>query len=89
MLTVSDQAASPISALGREVNATAGTDLRITIEADHDSLSMALAPDAAPDETVVHVGETGVFVSLAAAARLDTRTLQANRSAERSPFFLK
>jgi hypothetical protein len=30
-----------------------------------------------------------VFVSLAAAARLDTRTLQANRSAERSSFFLK
>jgi hypothetical protein len=89
MLTISDEAASLISALGRKASAAAGSGLRITIDADHDSLSMALAPDAAPGETVVHAGETQVFLSPAAADRLATRTLQASRSAERSSFFLK
>jgi hypothetical protein len=50
---------------------------------------MALALDAAPGETVVHVGGTQVFLSPAAAERLATRTLQASRSADRSSFFLK
>jgi len=89
MLTVTDEAASLIRGLGREVNAAAGSGLRITIDAEHDSLSMALAPGAAPGDAVVHVGETQVFLSPAAAERLATRTLQAGRSAERASFFLK
>jgi Fe-S cluster assembly iron-binding protein IscA len=89
MLTITDEAAGLISALGREVNAAAGSGLRITIDAHHDSLSMALAPGAAPGDTVVHTGETQVFLSPAAADRVSTYTLHAKRSAERSSFFLK
>jgi Fe-S cluster assembly iron-binding protein IscA len=89
MLTVTEEAAGLIRTLGREVNAAAGSGLRITIDAHHDSLSMALAPDAAPGDSVLHVGETQVFLSPAAADRVATCTLHASRSAERSSFFLK
>jgi hypothetical protein len=89
MFTIAEEAASLIRALRREANAAAGSGLRITIDAHHDSLSMALAPGAAPGDTVVHVGETQVFLSPAAADRLATCTLQASRSAGRSSFFLK
>jgi Fe-S cluster assembly iron-binding protein IscA len=88
MLTVTEEAAGLIRALGREVHAAAGSGLRIAIDAHHDSLWMALAPGASPGDTVVDVGGTRVFVSPAAAGRLATRTLQANRGAERSSFFL-
>ena len=89
MLTITEEASSLISALGREANAAAGSGLRITIDAHHDSLSMALAPDAAPGDSVVHMGETRVFLSPAAADRLATLTLHASRSDERCSFFLK
>jgi len=88
MLSVTEEAASLIRALGRKVNAAAGSGLRIAIDARHDSLSMALAPGASPGDAIVHIGETRVFVSLAAADRLATRTLQASRGPERSSFFL-
>jgi len=63
MLTVTDEAASLIRALGREVNAAAGSGLRITIDAHHDSLSMALAPGASPGDAVVHTGGAGVLIA--------------------------
>ena len=89
MLTITDEAASLIRALCCQVNAAAGSGLRLSIDAQHDSLSMALAPAAAPRDAVVHAGGALVFLSPAAADRLITRTLKASRNAERSSFFLK
>jgi Fe-S cluster assembly iron-binding protein IscA len=89
MLTITEEAANLIRALCRQVNAAAGSGLRLTVDAHHDSLSMALAPGAVPGDTVAHIGETQVFLSSAAADRLASRTLQASRSAERASFFLQ
>jgi len=63
MLTITDEAASLIRALGREVNAAAGSGLRITIDAYHDSLSMALAPGAAPGDTGSRQRNAGVLIA--------------------------
>ena len=89
MLAITDEAANLIRALCCQVNAAAGSGLRLSIDAQHDSLSMALAPGAAPGDTVVHTSDTHVFLSPAAADRLTMSTLQASRSAARSSFFLK
>ena len=88
MLAITDEAASLIHSLTREVDGASGSGLRFTIDAHHGSLSMALAPGASPGDAVVHFGETRVFVSPTAADRLATRTLQASRGADRSSFFL-
>ena len=88
MLVLSDDAAGLIRTLTRASKASAGTGLRITVDGRYNSLSMALASEAQPDDAVVLNRDTLVFLSPRATRRLSGRTLRASASSDRSSFFV-
>ena len=88
MLTLSDDAAGLIRALARKAGASKGSGLRISVDVRHDSLHMALAPQAAAGDAVVLNHDTLVFLSPAATRRLSERTLRASKRPERASFVL-
>lgn len=88
MLTLSDDAAGLIRALASNAQAATGSGLRISVDGRHDSLSMALAPNAVTGDVLVLNGDTLLFLSPAASRRLSDRTLRASMPPERSSFFL-
>ena len=88
MLTLSDDAAGLIRALARKAGASKGSGLRISVDVRHDSLHMALAPQAAAGDAVVLNQDTMVFLSPAASRRLSGHTLRASKRPDRASFFL-
>ena len=88
MLTLSDDAAGLIRALTRKTGASKGSGLRISVDVRHDSLHMALAPQAAAGDAVVLNQDTMVFLSPAASRRLSGHTLRASKRPDRASFFL-
>lgn len=88
MLTITKNAATLIHALTDDARLSPAAGLRIIVDSDHHSLSMGLAEGPAPADSVVSKAGARVFLSPAAARRLDTRTLQADLTDDRSVFFL-
>ena len=88
LLTLSDGAAGLIRSLAVKTRASTGSGLRISVDGRHDSLSMALAPEATSGDVVVLNDDTLVFLSPAASRRLSGRTLRASSPPDRSAFFV-
>jgi len=88
MLTIDPDAARLVRALTDDAHLSPAAGLRIIIDPLHRSLSMGIADGPVRADTIVQTAGARVFLSPAAASRLDGRTLRAEMSSNRSVFFL-
>jgi hypothetical protein len=85
---MSQDAATLVRTLVHDADLPAGAGVRIVIDPTHNSLSMDVARRPELRDTVVSHDGAQLFLTQAAAGRLQERTLQAEISASRSLFFL-
>jgi iron-sulfur cluster assembly protein len=88
MLTLTPDAARLVRALTADAHLSPAAGLRIIIDPLHCSLSMHIATAPVQADSIVQSAGARVFLSPAAASRLDGRTLRADISPDRSAFFL-
>ena len=88
MLSLTEDAATLICTLTDSTNCSVRRGLRIIVDPVHQSLSMSLADGPSRTDSVVTKDGARVFLSPSAAHRLQSRTLRAEISQNRSSFFL-
>jgi iron-sulfur cluster assembly protein len=88
MLRITEHAASLVRTLTKRANGSPDAGLRIVVDPVHDSLSMGISEAPVLADVVVEKDAARVFMSPAAADRLDSRTIRAEITEDRSVFFL-
>lgn len=88
MFSITKHAATLARTLTKRANGSPEAGLRIRIDPRHDSLSMGIAAEPAPEDVVLTKDDARVFLSPAAADRLGDRTMRADITEDRATFFL-
>lgn len=88
MLSVTPSAAEMIAALTHQAQLPDG-GLRITDEAPHPGLTMAVVPEPRAEDVVVLQHDVAVFLDPVAAHRLTSETLDARSGPDGAAFFLE
>lgn len=88
MLTLTRHAARLVRTLTKRASSSPDAGLRIRIDPLHDSLSMGIVDEPAPNDAVLTRDEARVFLSPSAVQRLGDRTMRAEITDDRSVFFL-
>jgi Fe-S cluster assembly iron-binding protein IscA len=88
MLTITEDAATLVRRLTVQTTPAAKAGLRIIVDPVHRSLSMGVTQGPAPADQLHTQDQARVFLSPAAAHRLQSRTLHAEITDARSVFFI-
>jgi iron-sulfur cluster assembly protein len=88
MLRITEDAARLFRRLTSRAESSEAAGMRIVVNPIHGSLSMGVAERPGPDDQVHTQDEARVFLSPAAANKLDRRTIHAEITEDRSVFYL-